>query len=264
MVALDALLPQRRVTRARERLGRGRPPLSASLARLRRHFDDELLARTGNSYRLTPLATQLRELVRVALSGAERVFTARTGFDPASSTREFSLLVSDYVVVVLGDVLVRLLGEEAPHARLRFGIHTPEMVDRAEQVLLTHDLLLMPHGFLTDLRHRDLYRDAWVCLVAAESPLVGTGLTEHDLRTLPWVLTYHGPTASTPATRQLRMLGVEPQVQVVTENFLTVPGLVAGSERIGLLQQRLVQLLPPASRGRPPPLAVLLGAMVGG
>jgi DNA-binding transcriptional LysR family regulator len=262
MVALDALLQQRSVTRAAEQLGLSQPALSASLARLRRHFDDELLARAGNSYRLTPLAAQLRELVGVALSGAERVFAARTGFDPASSTREFSLLVSDYVVVVLGDVLARLLGEEAPHARLRFAIHTPEMVDRAAQVLLAHDLMLMPHGFLTDLRHRDLYRDAWVCLVSAESPLVGTGLTEHDLRTLPWVLTYHGPTASTPATRQLRMLGVEPRVQVVTENFLTVPGLIAGSERIGLLQQRLVDLLPLDSGVRAVALPFDVGRLV--
>ena len=50
--------------------------------------------------------------------------------------------------------------------------------------------------------------------------------------------TYHGPTASTPAARQMRMLGIEPHVQVVTENFLTVPGLVAGSDRIALLQRQ--------------------------
>ena len=31
---------------------------------------------------------------------------------------------------------------------------------------------------------------------------------------------------------------------MVTENFLTVPGLVAGSDRIALLQRRLVDLLP--------------------
>ena len=262
LVALDALLRQRSVTRAAAQLGLGQPALSASLARLRRHFDDELLTRVGNSYRLTPLATQLRELTRVALAGAERVFTARAGFDPASSTREFSLLVSDYVVVVLGDVLARLLDEEAPHARLRLAVHNPEMVDRAAQVLLAHDLMLIPHGFLFDLRHHDLYRDEWVCLAAADSAVVDTGLTEDDLRTLPWVLTYHGPTASTPAVRRLRMLGIEPRVQVITENFLTVPGLIAGSPRIGLLQRRLVDLLPLDTGVRALPLPFEVGPLV--
>ena len=102
LVSLDALLQERSVTRAAARMGLSQPALSASLARLRRHFGDELLSRAGNEYRLTPLAVQLRDLARLALTGVERVFTAQTEFDPASSTREFSLLVSDYVVAVLG------------------------------------------------------------------------------------------------------------------------------------------------------------------
>jgi DNA-binding transcriptional LysR family regulator len=255
LVSLDALLQQRSVTRAAAQMGLSQPALSASLARLRRHFDDELLTRVGNEYRLTPLALQLRELARIALSGVERVFTAQPEFDPASSTREFTLLVSDYVVVILGDTIAELLAEEAPNTRLRLTPHSPAMVERADQVLLTADLLLLPHGFVTDLSHRDLYRDEWVCVVSADNPVADGGLTVAHLETLPWVATYHGQTASTPAARQMRMLGIEPRVQVVTESFLTVPGLVAGSDRIALLQERLVQLLPLSAgvRALPPP-----------
>ncbi len=244
LVSLDALLQQRSVTRAAAQMGLSQPALSASLARLRRHFGDELLTRVGNQYRLTPLAVQLKDLARVALSGVERVFTAQPGFDPSSSRREFSLLVSDYVIALLGGMLSRLLAEEAPHARLRFATNTPEMVDRAEQVLLGADLLVLPHGFVTDLPHRDLYRDEWVCLAAADNPRIDGPLTVENLQTLPWVVSFHGPTASTPAARQMRMLGIEPHVQVVTENFLTVPALVAGTDRIALLQRRLIDLLP--------------------
>jgi DNA-binding transcriptional LysR family regulator len=180
----------------------------------------------------------------VALTGVERVFTAQTDFDPASSTREFSLLVSDYGVAVIGDTLAALLAEEAPHARLRFIANSPSAVDRAEQVLLSTDLLVLPHGFVSELSHRDLYRDEWVCIVAADNEAVGEELTVADLESLPWVVTFHGPTAATPAARQMRMRGIELDVQVVTESFLTVPGLVAGSRRIALLQRRLVELLP--------------------
>src|SRR3954462_13444121 len=244
LVSLDALLQERSVTKAAARMGLSQPALSASLARLRRHFGDELLTRVGNEYRLTPLAVQLRELVRIALSGVERVFTAQPEFDPASSTREFTVLVSDYVVVVLGDTLAALLAEEAPYTRLRLTPHSPAIVERAEQELLGADVLLLPHGFVSDLSHADLYRDEWVCVVSADNPVVERGLTVEDLRTLPWVLTYHGQTASTPAARQMRMLGIEPRAQVVVEDFITVPGLVAGSDRIALLQRRLVDMLP--------------------
>ncbi|WP_246632565.1 LysR family transcriptional regulator [Pseudonocardia nigra] len=244
LVSLDALLSQRGVTRAAQQLGLSQPALSAALARLRRHFGDELLSRAGNEYRLTPLAAQLRPRVRLALQSAERVFTAQPEFDPATTDREFGLLVSDYVCAVLGDTLASLMAQEAPLARLRFTHNTPDAVDRAEQTLLATDLLLLPHGFVADLPHADLYRDRWVLLVSADNAAVGDAVTVEQLRELPWVVTYHGPTASTPAARQMRMLGIEPRVQVVTESFLTVPGLVAGSGRIALLQERLVQLLP--------------------
>jgi DNA-binding transcriptional LysR family regulator len=264
LVALDALLQQRSVTRAAAQMGLSQPALSASLARLRRHFDDELLTRVGNDYRLTPLAVQLKERARLAMSGVERVFTAQPEFDPASSTREFSMLVSDYLVAVVGDVIARLLAREAPHSRLRFLTNTPDQVDRAAQLLLSTDLMVLPHGFITDLSHRDLHRDDWVCLVSATNPAVGDELTVDHLVSLPWVVTYHGPTASTPAGRQMRMLGIEPRVQVVTESFLTVPRLVAGTDRIALLQRRLVDLLPrDGLRALPPPFdaAPLIEAM---
>jgi DNA-binding transcriptional LysR family regulator len=244
LVSLDALLQERSVTRAAARMGLSQPALSASLARLRRHFGDELLTRVGNEYRLTPLAVQLRDLARLALSGVERVFDAQTEFDPAKSVREFHLLVSDYAVAVLGTAIAQLLAEEAPHARLRLSANSPAAVDRAEQLLLSTDLLVLPHGFISDLSHQDLYRDEWVCIVARDNEAVGEELTVENLETLPWVVTFHGPTAATPASRQMRMRGIEPNVQVITENFLTVPGLVAGSGRIALLQRRLVELLP--------------------
>jgi DNA-binding transcriptional LysR family regulator len=258
LVSLDALLQQRSVTRAASQMGLSQPALSASLGRLRRHFGDELLTRVGNEYRLTPLAVQLRDLARLALTGVERVFTAQPAFDPASSTREFSMLVSDYGVAVLGDTIAALLAKEAPNARLRLTANTPSAVDRADQILLSTDLLVLPHGFVSDLSHRDLYRDEWVCVISTDNTAVGDELTVEHLETLPCVVTFHGPTAATPASRQMRMRGIEPNVQVITESFLTVPGLVAGSERIALLQRRLVELLPLniGLRALPPPVEV--------
>jgi DNA-binding transcriptional LysR family regulator len=262
LVSLDALLQERSVTRAAARMGLSQPALSASLARLRRHFDDELLTRVGNEYRLTPLAVQLRELARIALSGVERVFTAQPEFDPASSTREFILLVSDYVTAILGDTVARLLVEEAPHTRLRLTTHSPALVERADQALLSADLLFLPPGFITGMSRRDLYRDEWVCVVAADNPVADVGLTVEDLETLPWVATYHGQTASTPAARQMRMLGIEPRVQVVNENFLTVPSLIVGSDRIALLQRRLVDQLPLNAGIRALPLPFDAGPLI--
>ena len=244
LVTLDALLDQRSVSRAAEQIGVSQPAVSAQLARLRRHFGDELLARFGNQYRLTPLATQLRGRVRTAVTGVERVFAAEPDFNPATTSREFSLVMSDYAVGVLGRPLASALAEQAPNARLRFIPNTSNLVDNALQAMTGIDLLVMPHGFTDGLSHRDLHRDVWVCVVSADNDAVGDRLTVDDLSSLPWVVSYHGPTAATPAARQMRMLGIELRVQVITENFLTVPALVAGTDRIALLQRRLAVGVP--------------------
>jgi DNA-binding transcriptional LysR family regulator len=239
LVALDALLQEGSVTRAAERLHLSQPALSASLARLRRHFGDELLERVGNHSELTPLAVQLRERTTLALEGVERVFASQQGFDPATSEREFRLLTSDYAVAVLGERLCALVAERAPGVRLRLRLHTPEVIDRAHDELRAVDGLIMPHGFLTELASERLFEDEWACLVATDNPLVGEALTMEDLSRLPWAVTYYGPTAFTPAARQLQMLGVEARVQVVVESFLALPHVVAGSSRIALVQRRL-------------------------
>ena len=102
----------------------------------------------------------------------------------------------------------------------------------------------------------------WVCLVSADNEDVRENLTIDNLRTLPWVAPYHGPTAATPASRHMRMLGIEPRLQVVTESFLAVPGLVTGTSRVALLQRRLAIKIPAELRLRVMPCPFDVGPLV--
>lgn len=241
LVALDALLTERGVTRAAARLGISQPSMSASLARLRRHFGDELLHRTGNSYELTPLGTRLSELVAEVLHGAERVFASQSRFDPKSSQRQFTFVTSDYGLAVAVRTLCADLDRHAPHMRVRLRHITPEFVERGAEGIRSVDGLLLPHGFLPDLPHLDLYQDRWVCVVATANDQVGDRLTMADLATLPWVDAFGGPRGSTPVSRQLQLLGIEPHVQVIVDSFLGMPFLIAGTNRIAMLQHQLAR-----------------------
>ena len=59
LVALDALLSERSVTRAAQRIGLSQPGMSNALARLRKLFDDPLLVRQGAELAPTPRAEAL-------------------------------------------------------------------------------------------------------------------------------------------------------------------------------------------------------------
>ena len=239
LVSLDALLTERSVTRAAERLHLSQPALSASLGRLRTHFNDPILARTGNTYELTPLASRLSEHTAAALDAARRVFESSAEWDPSQSTREFAVYGSDYSVATTGRRVASLAAERAPGVRFRFMMHNPQIVEDAVNRLRSADAILMPHGFLTDLPYTDLWTDRWVVVVAEDHPDIGDEVTLDDVARQPWVFTYQSRSAFTSATRQIQQLGIEPRVEAVVESFLLLPMFVAGTDRLALVQASL-------------------------
>ncbi|MFJ3704359.1 MULTISPECIES: LysR family transcriptional regulator [Streptomyces] len=248
VVALRSLLEERNVTRAGQRVGVSQPAMSAALARLRRHFGDDLLARVGGHYELTALGQVLLDRTSNAYDVLERLFASQADFDPADESREFKLVASDYAVAVFGTELARVVHDEAPGIRLRFTQPSTSVVDDTATLLSTTDGLLMPHGIVSDFPATDLYQDSWVFLVADDHPSVEDRLSRQDLVRLPWV-TYQR-TYDAPAVRQLGMLGVEPRVEVSVDSFQLLPLLVAGTRRIALIQSRLARLLTPLAAVR--------------
>jgi DNA-binding transcriptional LysR family regulator len=243
LVMLEALLDEQNVTRAAARLGVTQPSASAALGKLRRHFGDEILARSGNTYELTPLGLTLRSLVGAAVDNVSRVFDATPDFDPGSTTREFTLVVSDYAAAVLGDHLASVMSALAPHSRLRLQAQGSADVDEAPDSLRSVDGMLLPHGYLSELPSIEVYEDSWVLVVSADNEQVGRALSLGQIEEMPWVMPHQGRGTLTPAARQLAMLGVEPRVELSVESFLALPFLIAGTPRVGLLQRHLAAKL---------------------
>lgn len=239
LVALDALLTERSVTRAAERLHLSQPALSASLSRLRTHFDDQILARRGNTYELTPFAVRLTEHTTTALEAARRVFESQASWSPAESTREFSIYGSDYGFVTIGTLVSQLAAERAPGVRFRYMLHNPGIVEDAATRLRSADGMVIPHGPVSDMPYLDLWQDDWLAVVSDDNDEVGDELTMQNLADLPWVLTFQSRSAFTSAARQIQQLGVEPHIEVVLESFLSVGHFVSGTRRVGLVQSAL-------------------------
>ncbi|WP_432584994.1 LysR family transcriptional regulator [Streptomyces sp. HD1123-B1] len=241
VLSLRALLEERNVTRAGQRVGLSQPAMSAALARLRRHFGDELLSRVGGQYELTALGQALLDRTATACDLLERVFSSRAEFAAGSEEHEFTLLASDYAVTVFGAALARAVHAEAPGVRLRFQRTPPGITEGTETVLSTADGLLMPHGVISGFPSVELFSDCWVFLVAEDNDEVGERLTMADLARLPWVV--YQRVYDAPAARQLSMLGVAPRIEVSADSFHVLPFLVAGTRRIALVQRRLADLM---------------------
>jgi DNA-binding transcriptional LysR family regulator len=250
LVALRELLRERNVTRAAERLGISQPAASAALARLRRHFADDLLVRDKGCYELTALAIQLAEQVDAVCAAAERLFAASTQFDPATSEREFTLVMADYTIGVIGESLSQLIHRSAPRVRLHIRLVRESLTAEYSGAIRFIDGMIAPptHGFtLPNTRSAELFRDRWVCLVSAHNPVLDAGtLRLAELARLPWVAPYYRdqphPSAA-PIMRQLTLLNIRPRIAVRVESYLAVPHFVAGTNRIALMQERLAARL---------------------
>lgn len=117
LVALDALVTEAHVGRAALRVGLSQPAMSHALRRLRELLDDPLLVRTGPGMELTPRALALRTPLKQTLESVRGLFVA-DGFDPASSTRRFALMIPDYIINFVLPPLVGRIANEAPSVRL--------------------------------------------------------------------------------------------------------------------------------------------------
>lgn len=171
LVALDALLSERNVTRAARRIGITQPAMSQTLSRLRELFSDPLLVRRGRSMVLTPRAEAMLVPLSDALLSVERAVQLGMGFDPATSTRIFSVALPDLSATLMLGPLLRLIGEEAPEVRVQV---EPLSISRLSEKLASGaiDLVLAVHlGSSEGLRRETLLTDHYVCLVRRGHPL---------------------------------------------------------------------------------------------
>lgn len=114
LASLDALLTERKVTRAAERMNMTQPGMSHALARLRLIFKDPLLVRTAQGMVLTERALELVPTIRVALSHINIALVHPTEFSPQAARTTFRIALSDYVSSLLMPRLMSHVLKEAP------------------------------------------------------------------------------------------------------------------------------------------------------
>ena len=119
LVALDALLTDRSVTRAAARVGLRQSAMSYNLARLRTLLGDELLTRGPEGMRPTPRALALVDPVRITLAQITSFVSPNQTFDARTAERAFRIGLPDGAEVLLGPALLSYLRESAPGIRLR-------------------------------------------------------------------------------------------------------------------------------------------------
>ncbi len=242
LVALDALLAERSVTRAAARIGIGQSAMSSSLARLRTTFGDELLTRAPEGMRATPRALALAEPVRTLLRQIQSLVRRDEAFDPRSVTRTFTIGLPDSTEVLLGPRLLAYLRRHAPGISLLLrSIDRIRILQELDADRVDLGIGTFSHG-QTHHKQRLLYRDRYVCLFNADLVGLTPPISLDDYLRFPHVLTSLKETAHGVVDDALALLGLRRDLAVTTPRFLAVPFLVRSAPVLTTMQERLATL----------------------
>ncbi len=226
LVALDALLTERSVTRAAARVGLRQSTMSSSLARLRKLLGDDLLTRTPDGMQLTPRAMSLVEPARSALRQFQGIVLREDTFDPRTVERVFTIALTGSLEVSFGPQLLDLLRREAPGIRLSLRTldYTTLLRDiDADQIDLAIGLI---KDGQTHHKVRPLCRYGYLCLFNAELLGIEAPVSLDDYLRYPHVLTSLSGTVHGVVDDALAAIGRCRTLAATTPRFVTVPFLV--------------------------------------
>src|SRR5687768_9235011 len=232
LVALDALLHECNVTQAGNRLNLSQPAMSGALARLRSHFQDELLVSVGRRMVRTPLGDELVEPVREILLQVRGTLEARSGFDPTTSTRHLTIAASDYVIAILMADALRRVRCEAPHVTFDLRPLGPRAVEALDNAEL--DFLIAPASADFEAHGSEvLFEDSFTCVAWSGNRDVGATLSPEEYLNLGHVVVNVGQSpVGNDDEVYLRKTKRRRRVEISTPSFFLAPQLVVGTDRI--------------------------------
>jgi DNA-binding transcriptional LysR family regulator len=240
LVALDALITERSISRTGQKIHLSQPATSGALARLREYFKDDLLVPAGRKMVLTPLAEELAQPVRQLLVQTEGIILRSPAFSPNTSGREFRIIMSDYVATTLMSRALPQIQRDAPGIRVQvlvLGSQT-DRLERGEA-----DLTILPKQYLSEHHPSEpLFEDDFVCIAwAGNKALKGRSISMRDYLRMGHVVVRFGDQQQMPAFEEKFMehFSQARRIEVVTTGFTLVPQLVIGTTRIATIHRRL-------------------------
>ncbi len=243
LVVLDSLLRERSVSQTAQALRLTQPAISNALARLRLHFEDDLLVQVGRKMVPTPFAEGLADPVREAMDSLRRIVVTRSEFDPSAAERTFTFVCSDYVYNVLMTGALRKLSTIAPRLKVVVLLTS----DQSAQLLGEGkvDFMIAPERKCDPAHPRTaLFSDRFACIAWRDNPLIGASLTLERYLELEHVSVTLGP-HNPPHIEQesLDAQGVERNIVVHAPTFNCVAETVVGTNRIATVHARNAAVL---------------------
>jgi DNA-binding transcriptional LysR family regulator len=243
LLAFDALITERHVSRAAAAVGLSQPAMSHALAKLRQQFDDPLLTRTSTGFEPTPKALELIEPVREAIRQVDRLFSEGSTFDPRTSSDAFAVRMGDLNEVLFLPQLLHMLQERAPHMTLTVAHLSPSETIRALEASTIDFAVsaLIKHS--KSVRSIELAKDRMVCVMRKGHPAADSRLTMRDFLSLRHLRIVQSAGDVRFVEEALSRKGLRRRVMATTPHWLAASYMVERSDLVTALPESMMRRL---------------------
>ena len=235
LVIFDAVLAEGNVSRAALRLNMAQPTVSNAINRLRKLTGDPLFVRTGRGMEPTPYAEKIAQPIRTAIAMIRTSLQAPRLFDPASSTRSFTLYLTDLGESYFLPRLLSFLRTEAPNVK----IMTLPMPDTNPQSALESGEIDLAIGNLGNFKagfyQQRLFREHYICIVGPKFPLTKTKMSLKQFSQASHAVVLPAGTSHKTVEEALLKLGLQERIMLRVQNFLALPAIVERSDLIAIV-----------------------------
>ncbi|MFV3131569.1 LysR substrate-binding domain-containing protein [Niveispirillum sp. KHB5.9] len=251
-----ALMEERNVTRAAERLGITQPALSNALTRLRTMLRDPLFIRERYGMQPTQKAQELAPVIAAALATIDDVILGQQDFEPERADLLFTIAPNSYVEFVLMPVIVARLRERAPGIKLRL---TPFGTDLADTGVISGGTAMVLGRIIDppdNLVVQHIMDDGLACVVRADHPEVGDTLTREQYERMKHVNMLPPGRLRYGLFKALERQALHREVAVSVTHFLAIPELIAVTDYCTTLPRLICRHLARDQRLKvvPPPV----------
>lgn len=239
LVIFETLMRERHVGRSGEVLAMTQPAVSHALSRLRHLLDDPLFVRYPGGIRPTPRAEALNAPIGHALAAVRAALGDNGAFTPSRAVRTVLIGASDYADLVLMPALMAEVRQAAP------GLDIWRRPTSRETVLgdlkrRDIDLVIGPLGVASDaLVQTPLFSERLLLVARNGHPALAAGMSLQTLAKFDHLLVSASGDATSSLDDRLREAGVSRRIVMTTPNFLAAPFIVAATDLVCLLAERV-------------------------
>lgn len=243
LVAFDALMAERSVTKAGERMGLTQPSMSNALARLRSLFDDELFVRTPEGMTPTPVAMEASAHVKASIYAAEEALSVNGGaFSPESAEGTITLLTNDLIEFAVLPNIIKALAQQAPQLRLRTRPLIKEAFEQELDAGFSDYAIAAPAEVSKRFGYDDLFEESFAGIARIGHPVLSGAITVEEFFACKHIAVCHRFGATGVIDKAVANFDRSLDIAVSVSNLASVPPLVSMTDFVSVVPRRLAEI----------------------